>query len=193
MKSFKIFTLVKNNIFNIDLIISLSFIVSISLVFLINKKNEFYYLSIIFLIINLITIITISLINNFRYQKLNGKFDGELIFLEDKIILDKTTILISDIKNIYIHIEDYKGKYLWRKTLKPKLQQGVKNFIKIELLNENTIVKYFLQNEKNEIIKISNILEKYYLNKKIHFLHLIELLGINDYDEIQKIKIKLKN
>lgn len=165
----------------------------ISIFFFIKKESLLYTISIILLTLNFTSIILISLINNFRYQKLDGNFNGDLIFFEDKIILGEETILISEVKKIKIYNENHKGKYLWRKTLKPKLQQGIDNSIKIELLNGEIITKYFLQNKKNEITTVGTILKKYHTHNKIHFQNLIELLGMNDYNEIQKLKRELNN
>ncbi|WP_206688706.1 hypothetical protein [Aestuariibaculum suncheonense] len=192
MNKFKIFIPEKRHIFNIDFFISIAFVSSIILIILIDNESQFAIIPLGLFVSTVISMFIIKLINNFRYQNLNGKFDGELIFSNDKIILGKETILLSSIKDVRIYNRDYKGKYAYRKTFKPKLLQGVENEIKIELLNGNIIVKRFLQTKKNEISKVFNVLKKYHLQDKIHFLHLIEVMGINDYDEIQDLKRALK-
>ena len=59
--------------------------------------------------------------------------------------------------------------------------------------NENeTITIYFEQNVKNEIKIAEKQLVNYYKEGKIRWLHLIDILAINDYDEIQQFKSTIR-
>ncbi|WP_372756952.1 hypothetical protein [Mariniflexile sp.] len=118
MNTFKIFKPKKNNsIFNIDWIISLSFVISLLSVFLVDYfekllPDKISAITTGFLILLLITIIIIQLISNFLYIPLNGEFDGEITFNSDAIILGKNIYPISNIKKIHVFISDYKGMSL---------------------------------------------------------------------------------
>ena len=135
----------------------------------------------------------IKLFVQFKYEKLKGCFEGTIEFHENKIKVDKTEYEIEKIKKIEIYAGDYKGK--WKPTSKTNydnaLSNGVENVLRIIMENE-TIAIYFEQNVKNEIKIAEKQLVNYYKTGKIHWLHLIDILGINDYDEIQQFKSTIR-
>ncbi|MDO7171822.1 hypothetical protein [Mariniflexile sp. AS56] len=197
MNTFKIFIPIKNSSINIDWIFTITITLSLLFVFLVDYYEEIVpetisKISVGFLIFNLILVIVIQIISHFLYQSLSGAFDGEIILNDDSINLGEKTLAISTIKKLEVFIQDYKGMHIWhQKTLKPKLQQGVKNAMKIELISGDILSVNFLQAYKNEFQKSSEYLKKYYLEGKIHFLHLIDLLEITDYNDIQNLKKEL--
>ena len=135
----------------------------------------------------------IKLFVQFKYEKLKGYFKGTIEFHENKIKVDKTEYEIEKIKKIEIYVGDYKGR--WKPTGKTDynnaLSNGVENVLRIIMENE-TIAVYFEQNVKNEIKLAEKQLVNYYKAGKIHWLHLIDVLEINDYDEIQQFKSTIR-
>ncbi|MCK8141276.1 hypothetical protein MW871_05160 [Flavobacterium sp. I-SCBP12n] len=139
--------------------------------------------------------IFIKLFVQFKYEKLKGYFEGTIEFHENKIKVDKIEYEIEKIKKIEIYAGDYKGK--WKPTGKTEydnaLSNGVGNVLRIIMENENeTITIYFEQNVKNEIKIAEKQLVNYYKEGKIRWLHLIDILAINDYDEIQQFKSTIR-
>lgn len=132
-----------------------------------------------------------KMIGQFRTEKLKGTINGTVEFYNDKIVIKGVEYSLQNIKKVEIYANDYKRK--WK--LKSKydfgnaLSNGVDNVLRITMNNEkNNISIFFLQERKNEINKIEKELVNYYKAGKIHWLKLIEILNINDYDEIQELK-----
>ena len=74
-----------------------------------------------------------------------------------------------------------------------KIANGINNYITYCLKdNKKEIIHFQLQGEY-AIRSISEQLIKYHLAGKLHFLNLIDLLGISDYDQIQIFKQNIAN
>lgn len=124
-----------------------------------------------------------------KYKTLKGELISELEFLEDKIIIGDKQYLLEDIQKIEINAFDFKGLIIYSKgDLDGNLSNGVDNLLKIYLANQNKIEINFQQIVKNEIRNDQVNLISYCNQNKLHYLNLLEIMGINDYDEIQKFK-----
>ena len=124
-----------------------------------------------------------------KYKTLKGELISELEFLEDKIIIGDKQYLLEDIQKIEINAFDFKGLIIYSKgDLDGNLSNGVDNLLKIYLANQNKIEINFQQIVKNEIRNDQVNLISYCNQNKLHYLNLLEIMGINNYDEIQKFK-----
>ena len=137
--------------------------------------------------------VPIGIILNFRREPLNGQLIASLEFNKKKIITAEKSYDLEDITKIEFTLYDY--DYMWEYShffvLEPKRLNGTKNTLHIRLKNGNTVEVLFQRVRENDILDIKEELICYYQMSKIHWLHLIELLKIDDYDEIQRFKNEL--
>jgi len=131
--------------------------------------------------------------NFFRYQHINGEFIGEMKLENDSILIEKKTYLINDINEIEIYCEDIKGQFV-NSTLEfsPHLSNGLNNVIRLKLKNGEKVSYSFLQTEREQVKYFKKELTEYFTRGKMSWLHLLTILDMNDYDEIQKFKKELK-
>lgn len=137
--------------------------------------------------------IPVGIFLNFRREPLNGQLISSLEFKKDKIITAEKNYDLEDITKIEFKLYDY--DYMWEyshfSVLEPKRLNGTKNTLHIHLKNGITVEILFQRIRENDILEIKEELIHYYRMNKTHWLHLIELLKIDDYDEILKFKKKL--
>jgi hypothetical protein len=67
----------------------------------------------------------------FTYKSLNGTMCGEIIFKKDNIIVNDTTFLLNDLKELDFYFGDYYGEWVWTyaKSFNSKRSQGVNNYV----------------------------------------------------------------
>lgn len=125
-----------------------------------------------------------------QYKRLDGKIDRFLTFDFEEITIDKSIIKLTDIKKIEASFFDYVGRKRGVSfyDFDGDLSNGVDNFLTLHMNDGGSINTFFFQQSGNESKKVKEQLIHYHLKGKIHFLHLIDLLGITDYDEIQEFK-----
>ena len=128
------------------------------------------------------------------HEPLKGKLEGQLILEMDRISIENEIYNLNNIQKIEIFNSDYDGhfKYTSRGSFEANLSQGVGNIIIIKLINNEIKDCHFRQTYEDDINVAQKELINYHLKGKIHFLHLIDILKITDYDEIQKFKKELK-
>ena len=144
-----------------------------------------------------LTIFSGLIIGKFKkYQTLKGQLISDLEFKKNKILIDDKEYLLDDIQKIEIKAFDFIGAIANHKGIDfdGNLSNGVNNFLKVYMKNQNKIELNFQQIKKNEIRNDEDIFINYCNNNKLHYLNLLEILGIDDYDEIQRFKMeKLTN
>jgi len=131
-------------------------------------------------------IIGISKFN--KFVTLKGELNSDLELKNDKIIINEKEYLLNIIQKIEISAFDFKGAYSGYRNFDGTLSNGVDNKMVIYLVDNNKIELNFQQNFENEIRNESKILIDYCNQGKLHYLNLLEILGINNYEEIQKFK-----
>ena len=129
-------------------------------------------------------------------EKLKGTLKGEIILNDQEVIIGSEHFKLKEIKNMSIIFDDYENKYEQHLmgTYYPSISSGISNFFEIKLKNGDRKKVQFQQKYENEIIKKNK--EKlifYHKQGMISFLNLIQLLGIDDYDEIQNFKKQLES
>ena len=65
--------------------------------------------------------------------------------------------------------------------------------VEITLKNGNKIKENFLQTESDRLMNFKELLILYHQNGIISWLHLLDLLEITDYSEIQEFKKEVNN
>ncbi|MDD2982912.1 MAG: hypothetical protein PHQ74_05955 [Crocinitomicaceae bacterium] len=127
----------------------------------------------------------------FLYKIIHGKIGGALIFRKNEIVVGDETYSMSQIKKIELHFDDYHGKLETGKSLNPARSVGIENTVFLTFIDGERRPIHFQIYHKGEFDKMHALIKAYYLQNKIHFLKLIEYLGISDYDEIQEFKKSL--
>lgn len=135
--------------------------------------------------------ITIS--NLFLHEHENGEYKGKLEFEPNAVIINEIRYELEEINKISIHSSDYEGVIHLHRTFSiyRNLSNGLNNEFTLDLVNGNKIKCNFFQSKGQRIKNYKNILTKYHLKEKISWLHLLEVLEIEDYDEIQRFKRNL--
>ena len=184
-----------------ELFYSSAFICSLPLIislYILKLKNIPIYISSLFYITIAIPLIgkILRLINRNNYRPLNGVLNDTMTLEIEKISINETEFELSKIKKIeFLSCWDYKGlssMSAYRNSdLNNPLSNGVRNTIKITMENNVIHIFYFQQLYKREICNAKTELINYYLSGKLHFLNLIDTLGISDYEEIQNFKATL--
>jgi hypothetical protein len=134
--------------------------------------------------------LVLKILQHITMKHKKGKLNGEISFFEDKILVHKNEVKVSDLKSINILANDYEGKYIAPAfyDFNPAKSSGVNNFIELNFKNGSTQKIYFLQKEKCEIYAARDYLLYYYLEKKLSFDHLLEVLEMEDEGKIQRLK-----
>lgn len=124
-----------------------------------------------------------------KYAPLKGIIKDDIIFENDKIIINDRVIKIEELNKLDFFIGDYRGKRnIGDKDFNGKIANGVNNYISYYLKDNKKEIVYFQLQDEYAIRNISEQLVQYHLAGKLHFLNLIDILGISDYDDIQLFK-----
>ena len=123
------------------------------------------------------------------YKFLDGELAGSLIISLDYIKIATQSFTINEIKKIDFHAINYYGKREdYRNNFNPILSQGTSNFVELFLNNGQKIKTYFKLNFKEHHKILYPFVVEMIKHGKISVLRGTEILGINDYDEIQEFK-----
>lgn len=127
---------------------------------------------------------------SFTRKPLNGTLNKKLIFKENEIQIDCEPYKIENIKKIEFCVDDYFNKWErpGRGDFNPSRTNGVNNFCELTQYGGQKIKVHFQMLYKDEFFKMKELLIHYYSKDKIHFLKLIDYLGINEYEDIQEFK-----
>jgi hypothetical protein len=192
--SLEIFEKKKGIFISTENIIAICWTVLTFLIFYLKRSFEFDFKGIetVILISGTIYIIGLLISTFFLYQHKVGEFKGEIEFGMDSILINQKEYLITEIENISISATDIKGNFIgYSAHFSRKLSNGLKNKITLKLKNGKEIKCNFLQTERKRIKNFKNILTSYYLKEKMSWLHLLDSLEIEDYNEIQIFKKEL--
>ena len=131
----------------------------------------------------------------FRYEPEFGNYTGYLTLCQEKIQVDKEDIELTNIEKLeFVHAYDIRGRFknpILR--IKPRLSNELDNLVEITLKNGNKIKENFLQTESDRLMNFKALLILYHQNGIISWLHLLDLLEITDYSEIQEFKKEVNN
>ncbi len=135
------------------------------------------------------------LVGAIKAPPLRGRLDGFISFEKDKITVDKEVFNLINIKKIKITNDDYYGKIktLGRGNFNSSFSNGVDNEILIELHSAQVKVYNFEIYNSADFQKVKPELISYYLEGKLEFYNLTNLLGYEKTDEISDFKDYCKN
>lgn len=133
-------------------------------------------------------------------QQLKGEIIGRFVLKNDEILIEQNSstriIKIEDIKSIEIIASDREGtrsfSYSIELNYENGLSNGTRNFLKIELKNNEKIKLQFQLKYGDKFQKIRPIIEEYYKLGIISYLNSIDILEITKKSEYEEFK-KLKN
>ncbi|MGL2964893.1 hypothetical protein ACSVH2_13805 [Flavobacterium sp. RSB2_4_14] len=111
----------------------------------------------------------------FRYQFLNGKFTGNLVFNENEILINERKIEIAEIKKIFLRVNDFVGRKRGLTTTTIPMSNGTNNLLDLELKNGEKIKLFFKIEYENQVEELKPLI----LN-----LIKIEILTLNEGEKI---------
>ncbi|MDP2540408.1 hypothetical protein CSC81_02465 [Tenacibaculum discolor] len=164
------------------------------LVYLNSTSNfDFGNFPIYILIIWLFYFIGYMVSNFFLHEHKNGEFKGKIELENDSILINKTKYELNEINKISIHSNDYEGQFVnGTFEFTRHLSNGLNNELTLNLSNGSEINCHFLQTKGQRVKNFREVLINYHLKGKMSWLHLLNVLEIEDYDEIQILKKELK-
>jgi hypothetical protein len=123
--------------------------------------------------------IILRLISIPKTEPLQGELDGFLIFEMDSIQIQNEIFYFEEIRNIEISNDDYYGKLVGntRGNFNSPRSNGVGNYIRIKLYSGELKICNFELYNSDDFQKIRRELINYYLNGKIEFENLTNVLG----------------
>lgn len=141
-------------------------------------------------VLTCILMVYFKITQSFKRESLNGDLTKSIIFKPTQIIVEEHTYCLDEIKKIEFYVGDYfdKWEYKVKGDLNPARTNGTSNVCDLHLTNGKIIGTRFQLMYKGEFLKMRELLLEYYSSNKIHFLKLIEYLGIDKYEEIQEFK-----
>jgi hypothetical protein len=150
----------------------------------------FIWLTLIVLFCGLVT----KFIGFTKTEPIRGKLDGYLFFDNKSITVKNTVYLIDEIIKIQISNEDYNGKLVnfTSGNLGPALSNGTNNHIIIFLKIGETKKYEFELINSDDFQNLRTELINYYLNKKIDFDNLANVLGEKSRKEIKEFKSEIE-
>ena len=87
----------------------------------------------------------------FRYQFLNGKFLGNVLFYENEIVINERKIEITEIKKIFLRTDDYVGRQRVYTTTTIPMSNGTNNLVDLDLINDEKIKLFFKIDYENQV------------------------------------------
>jgi len=177
---------------------SLVFILLTSIVFLLGYlqntgnfdfENWVVYIAIIWLLYFIGYVIS----NFFLQQHKNGEFKGKLELEINTVIINGAKYELKEVSEISIHSSDFEGQFISSQfMLTRRSSNGLDNELTLKLINGNEIKCHFLQTKGQRIKNYKSLLINYHLKGKMSWLHLLQVLEMEDYNEIQDFKRELK-
>ena len=147
------------------------------------------------LIITLIVGLVLKLKGFTQIEPIRGTLDGDLIFEENSITVDNTFYSLEEINSLKISNDDYNGKLIRvsKGNIGPALSNGTNNWIIIFSKKSKENKKYFFELiNPNDFQNIRFQLINYFLNGKIDFWDLSNVLGEKSKTEIEELKQEIE-
>jgi hypothetical protein len=172
-RSNKIFHFTKGNILFLLMIITL----------LINSMLDqkvviLKYLAILSILVYVIYYLT----ECFRYQFLNGKFLGNVLFYENEIVINERKIEITEIKKIFLRTDDYVGRQRVYTTTTIPMSNGTNNLVDLDLINGEKIKLFFKIDYENQVEELQPFIITLIKNEILTREEGVKILHINtDY------------
>ncbi len=141
--------------------------------------------------------ILVTISSMFRLDYLHGEIKGTLIFEKEALSIAENTIPLLNIESMHLMCGDY---YMMKRIFESRsffefykrgFSRGLENKLEITLKDKEKIYVSFQQLKKNQVLDIREMLIHYHKSQVISWLHLLEILKIDDYSEIQKFKIEI--
>lgn len=130
--------------------------------------------------------------NFFLHEHKNGEFKGKLELENSAITINGTKYELDEISEISINSFDYEGQFVHGQfEFTRHLSNGLNNEFILKLTNGNEIKCHFFQSKGHRIKNFRETLTTYHLKGKMSWLHLLNVLEIEDYNEIQKFKVEM--
>lgn len=131
-----------------------------------------------------------------KIRPLQGKLEGKLKFNESEIFENNQKIDLENLKKVDIHFGTYYSQYIYRSHAAlyyPYRENGSDNWIAFKFNDDKEKKIYFQRMYEDQQKYLKPFFEYLHSKNLISFLRLTDILGINNYEEIQDYKKKIKN
>lgn len=129
---------------------------------------------------------------SFFRKKDESHLDGEITFLDNRILVNDNVFSIDAVKSIsFPSFDDYKGKVI--NPAENKVSEGINNVVEILSKEGKKHVYYFQLDHRYQIRDMREQLIQYHLADKLDFNLLVNMLGLESYNAIQNFKNELPN
>jgi len=129
---------------------------------------------------------------SFFRKKDESHLDGEITFLDNRILVNDNVFSIDAVKSIsFSCFDDYKGKVI--NPAENKVSEGINNVVEILSKEGKKHVYYFQLDHRYQIRDMREQLIQYHLADKLDFNLLVNMLGLESYNAIQNFKNELPN
>ncbi|WP_395074609.1 hypothetical protein [Flavobacterium sp.] len=127
-----------------------------------------------------------------RYQILNGKFTGNIIFNKNDLVYNNRKIVVTEIKKIYLRTSDYRGKETdsFRNMFTTRMSNGTNNLLDLTLKSDEQIKCFFkiefMQHESLKPFVISLL-----KNNSINFQSVLDILHLDEDYKVNLFQLEL--
>lgn len=127
--------------------------------------------------------------NFFRHEREIGTYKGMIRFGVSSISFNDKDYKLKEIEKVSFSSNDVKGdSLLYLRGISPSLSNGLNNSLTLKLIDGTKVEAVFLQTKTRRLKFYKEILTFYYLENKFSWLHLLDILEMNNYEEIQIFK-----
>lgn len=201
MNSFKIYTPQRKAFFTNDikmLLIAIGGSLSLFFLIIVLKQHDLSWFLVVLSIFFVFAFFVLSLYYAFsglyKNKVLEGTIEGDITFEGDRIIVNNKEYLVSALKKIsFTCFDDYVDRMdTSRHTFNNRKSNGVDNIIELYFEDGKKLAYNFQLIKRYQLRDIREQLINYHNTGKLHFLQLIAILGIEDYNAIQNFKETIK-
>lgn len=122
----------------------------------------------------------------------DSHLDGEITFLDNRIIVNDSIISIDALDSIvFSGFDDYQGRII--SVSYNKVSKGIDNKVALHCKDGKNIIYYFQLDYRYQMRDIREQLIQYHMAGKLDFLNLVAILGIEGYNAIENFKNELPN
>ena len=129
---------------------------------------------------------------SFFKKKEEYHLDGEITFLDNRILINDTVFSIDALNAItFPSFDDYKGKII--NSVDNNVSDGVSNIVELHGKDGKMTIYYFQLDYRYQMRDLREQLIQYHLAGKLDFINLTNILGLESFNAIQNFKNELPN
>jgi len=146
------------------------------------KDSSFHSILLSITLLILVVAVGFMFFSFFSYEPLNGVIDGEIIFKDDRIVVNDKDFGLGGISDIDFLVLDFYGRSdQFTVDLNPRMSQGVNNYVTFTDYENNTQKVYFKLESKLQREDLISFINNAVKLDKMKHKKAIELWGVKQY------------